>query len=150
MCYNMGNLKNPSTKNSIIEAAELKKYTASLGDYPLPLDVALPLFDWYVLCRNNEYSGLVKTIDINNEAVKKVSAGHYFILQDTAIDGIELKKGDVLRSENSDYNEVLKVAGIISSEINNNNPRLALFHLDSLILKKYSTHELEGIYNSLH
>lgn len=39
MCYNMGNLKDPATKNSIIETAELKKYTSNLGAYPLPLDV---------------------------------------------------------------------------------------------------------------
>ena len=32
----MGNLTDPSTRNSILETAELKKYTGNLSTYPLP------------------------------------------------------------------------------------------------------------------
>ena len=62
MCYNMGNLKDPATKNSILETDELKKYTGNLSNYPLPLDIALPLFDWKVLYRNNFYTGLIQNL----------------------------------------------------------------------------------------
>ena len=41
MCYNMGNLKNPGTKNFILESYELRKYISSLNTYPLQLDVAV-------------------------------------------------------------------------------------------------------------
>lgn len=150
MCYNMGNLKDPSTKNSIIETAELKKYTGNLSTYPLPLDVALPLFEWYVLFRNNQYKGLIKTIDIINPAIKKINNDHYFFLKDTTINDIAFKKGDLLRKEKSEYDEVVKAAKLISSKLKNTTLTLALFHLDSVTLKKYSTHELESIYNSLY
>lgn len=62
MCYNMGNLKNPAVTNSIIDPKELNRYTEKLAGYPLPLDIALPLFEWKVLFRKNEYQGLVKEL----------------------------------------------------------------------------------------
>src|ERR1019366_1414323 len=62
MCYNMGNLTHPGTGNSILETTELKKYIASVTTYPLPLDVALPIFDWKVLFHEGSYAGLVKDL----------------------------------------------------------------------------------------
>jgi hypothetical protein len=150
MCYNMGNLKDPATKNSIIETAELKKYTSNLWAYPLLLDAGLPLFDWYVLFRKNNYTGLVKSIDISNPAISILNRDKYIFIKDTMLSGIEFKKEDILRREESDYKEVLSAATFISSKLNNPAPSVALFHLDSVTLKKYSAHELENIYNSLH
>ena len=150
MCYNMGNLKDPATKNSIIEIAELKKYAGNLGIYPLPLDVGLPLFDWYVLVRKNKYKGLVKSIDTYNTVLSATAADQFIFLKDTILNDIEFKKDDLLRREKSEYNEVVNAAAFISSKLKNSAPSLALFHLDSVTLKKFSTHELENIYNSLH
>ena len=150
MCYNMGNLTNSATKNSIIEINELKKYIHNLADYPLPLDVGLPLFDWYILFRNNQYKGLIKTLDIIDPNIKKIDAEHYFILKDTSINNFDLKKGDVLRKEESKYEEVVKAAIQLNKKLNSNVIRIALFHLDSVTLRKYPTYELENIYNIFH
>jgi hypothetical protein len=151
MCYNMGNLKNPATNNSIIENEELKKYTATLSTYPLPLDVALPLFNWKVLFRNNSYAGLIESLPTEllqpNFAVK--NSNKYTILKDTILNGYTFKKGDILRDEQSNNEEVLKAAKSISRQLTNTAPRVSLYHLDSIILSKYQIHELETIYNSL-
>lgn len=150
MCYNMGNLKDLTTKNSIIESEELKKYTSNLGAYPLPLDVGFPLFDWYVLVRKNKYSGLVKSIDTNNPLLSKIGPNQFIFLKDTVINAIEFKKNDLLRKEISSNNEVLSAATFISSKLKNTTLSVVLFHLDSVTLKKHSTYELENIYNSMH
>ncbi len=152
MCYNMGNLKNPATTNSILETAELKKYTGNLSRYPLPLDVAFPLFNWKVLYRNNMYSGLIQglpDIFFANSFCSK-NGNHYQVLKDTLLHGYDLKKGDLLRDEQSEIEEVLTAAGEIRRHLKNTPLRVSLYHLDSVILSKYSTHELESIYNSLH
>ena len=151
MCYNMGNLKNPATGNSIIETAELEKYTGNLSGYPLPLDVAFPLFGWKVLFRNNIYSGLVENLpgDVLTGDFISVSGNRYTILHDTTLAGYAFKKGDVLRDEQSSYATVLSAAQSISRRLKNTAPRVSLYHLDSVILKKYSLHELETVYNSL-
>ncbi len=152
MCYNMGNLKDPATRNSILETAELKKYTGNLSSYPLPLDIALPLFDWKVLYRNNIYTGLVQNLPaaaFSNSFCKR-SGNRYDILKDTLLAGYDLKKGDLIRDEQSNLQEILSTANEISSQLKNTRLRVSLYHLDSLILSKYPTHELESIYNSLH
>jgi hypothetical protein len=152
MCYNMGNLKNPATNNSILETEELKKYTGNLSRYPLPLDVAFPLFNWKVLYRNNQYSGLIQGLPdavFSNSFCPK-TGNRYRVLKDTLLQGYDLRKGDMLRDEQSDIKEVLAAAGEISRHLKNTPLRVSLYHLDSVILSKYSTHELESIYNSLH
>lgn len=151
MCYNMGNLKNLATKNSIIETEELKKYIGNVSSYPLPLDVALPLFDWKVLFRNNQYFGLIQDLPstvLNNSFTKK-NDNRYEILKDTLLQGYDLKKGDILKDEQSQYEEIISAAGEISNRLKNTRIRVSLYHLDSVLLSKYSTHELESIYNSL-
>lgn len=151
MCYNMGNLKNPAVKNSIIEKKELQKYTVHLSSYPLPLDIALPLFDWKVLFRNNAYTGLIQDLPdaVFSESFIKRNHNRYEVTTDTLLHGYSLKKGDVLRNEQSDYNEIMEAAKLISKQLKNTQPRVALYHFDSLILSKYTNHELESIYNSL-
>jgi len=151
MCYNMGNLKNPATKNSIIEAAELKKYTGNLDNYTLPLDVALPLFDWKVLFRANEYRGLIQHLPDSvfaGELFKK-TFNNYEVLKDSLLQGYELKKGDFLRNEESLYKEIIAVTNELNSKLKNTTRRVSLYHLDSITLSKFSTHELESIFNSL-
>ncbi|GAB2836150.1 hypothetical protein [Ferruginibacter profundus] len=151
MCYNMGNLKNPATKNSILETAELKKYIGNLYTYPLPLDIALPLFEWKVLFRNNVYTGLIETLPdtlFTSDFVTK-KENRLELLKDTLLQGYELRKGDILRNEQSNYSEILSAAAAINTRLKNTHPRVSLYHLDSVILSKYSLHELETIYNSL-
>jgi len=151
MCYNMGNLKALATKNSIIETEELKKYVDNLAIYPLPLDVALPLFNWKVLFRNNTYNGLIENLPdsllSNILFIKKEN--QYKLLKDTVLASYALQKGDILRNEQSSYNEIISTAAVINKKLKNTSIRVSLYHLDSLLLNKYSTNELETIYNSL-
>jgi len=151
MAYNMGDLKDPSAKNSILETSELKKYIGDLSSYPLPLDVALPLFEWKVLFRQNVYTGLLENFPdsfFNNASIKKTT-NRFEVLRDTILNGYEFKKGDIIRKEESSYEEILSAAKLISERLSATNIRLSLFHLDSVILSKYSVYEMENIFNSL-
>lgn len=151
MCYNMGNLKNLITKNSILETGELKKYLGNLASYPLALDVALPLFEWKVLFRNNIYSGLIENLPDSyfNNSFALQKENRLEILKDTLLQGYTFKKGDIIRNEKSDYTEVLSAAGEVSKRLKNTTLRVSLYHLDSVILNKYSFNEMETIYNSM-
>ena len=151
MCYNMGNLKNPATTNSILEVQELKKYIGHLSSYPLDLDVALPLFDWKVLFRNNVYSGLIENLPdtvFTNLFITKQD-NRYQFLKDTLLQGYDFKKGDILRNEKPAYAEIIDAATAINKRLKNTRLRVSLYHLDAVILKKYSPNELEAIYNSM-
>lgn len=152
MCYNMGNLKDPATLNSILETAELKKYVGNLSTFPLPLDMAFPLFSWKVLYRNNRYTGLIQNLpdSVFSNSFCRRSGNRFFILHDSLLAGYDLRKGDMIRDEQSNIKEVFAAANEIGKHLKNTPLRVSLFHLDSVILSKYKIHELESIYNSLH
>ena len=151
MCYNMGNLKDSKTGNSILEANELEKYIENLNSYPLPLDIALPLFEWKVLFRNNQFDGIISNIsDSALAGVATASGNNYTFNKDTLLVGYPFRKGDVLRVEKSSYNEIIKTANLLSPKLRTEEFTLSLFHLDSTVLSKFSKNELETIYNSLN
>lgn len=152
MCYNMGNLKDIRSNNSIIEKDELLKFTGKLNEYPLPLDVALPVFSWKVWFRNGAYHGITEEFpdSLLNGPCFEREANRYTAKYDTVLAGYEFHKSDLLRLEESKPADVSAVAGIISAQLKNTQTRVALYHLDSLLLSKYSYHELESFYNGLY
>jgi hypothetical protein len=151
MCYNMGNLANPATRNSIIDVNELKKYIAGLADYPLPLDVAFPIFEWKVWFRNDRFEGLVENFSngLLGPSFVKQEGNRYTFLKDTLIAGYAFKKKDVLRSEQSSFSTVMDAVHEIGSRLSNDSLRVSLYHLDSITLEKYTAHEMEAIFNGM-
>jgi len=151
MCYNMGNLRDASTRNSIIDAAEFKKYTSRLGDYPLPLDIALPLFNWKVLFRQQEYRGLLRELPDSalTGSFLHREGNRFRVLKDTVLMGYGLLRDDIIRVEESQFETIMAVAAELNARLKNSAPRLSLYHWDSLLLRKYPDHELETLYNSL-
>lgn len=56
MCYNTGDIDSPGESNSILDLEDAKKYLQGKHRaYPLPLDVALPVFPghWYTGMKNS-------------------------------------------------------------------------------------------------
>src|SRR5690606_39202367 len=58
MFYNMGEMSSPSEENSILNLNTAEKYLGRLEEYPLELDLALPIFSWAVQFRNNQMEKL--------------------------------------------------------------------------------------------
>lgn len=146
MCYNMGNLRNPGSKNSILEVSELKKYVSGIATYPLRLDIALPVFDWYAWFRHDRYKGLIHGDQVDDLPLveEKISFAN-----DTIINGFTFEKGDWLRHEESRADEVKKAGQLISEKIRGKELNVILYHLDEKTLSKYTDHELENFFNSL-
>lgn len=146
MCYNMGNLRHPQTKNSIIEGEELKKYTSNMDNYPLPLDVALPIFDWYILFEGNTYKGLVRDFSPSAELAKQE---RIVFRNDTTFCGYTFKAGQWLRHEQSHAAVVQNCAALVRKKLKAKELTVILYHLDESHLTNYSLHELESFYNRL-
>jgi len=150
MCYNMGNLKNPATKNSILDTEELKKYLNGLNSYPLPLDIALPIFSWNVYFRNNTYKGIVSTLSTKELPVEAGTWQNnlFTFSKDTVLKDISFQKNDQLRVEESSNKELLLTAKYISSKLSARNKHftVSFFHTDELLLNKHPQHELETLF----
>lgn len=147
MCYNMGNLKNPATQNSILEMQELQKYIANLGGYKLPLDLALPLFNWYVWFSDMKLKGLLYASQL---PVALQGREKYVFAADTVVNGLVFKKGDMLRFEDSRPEEIGAAAGLVGPKIRNSRMRLVFFHLDSTLIARYDDQILENIIHRMY
>ena len=65
----------------------------------------------------------------------------------TTIEGHDIKEGDVIRTERSDFSEVMKVKQIVGKRFRSRQGRTILYHLDSLNLSKYSSDEIHSIFS---
>lgn len=149
MCYNMGDLRKPGDHNSILDVNTLRAYTGNdrIAKYPLPLDFALPLFEWGVLFRKGQYAGLTRNMPLQIENVFR-PAGKltWTVVKDTAIDNVRLHPGDLIRHEDSQTDAVKQAAALLSEQRQAHAPVIIFYHLEPGILHKYELHELETIY----
>ena len=64
MFYNFGRLQARGELNSIFNEQEASRYTSYISEYPLPLDVVLPIFSWAIHSHHEKITGLLE-----NEAI---------------------------------------------------------------------------------
>lgn len=152
MCYNMGNTRKTGNHNSILDTKTAQQYLSGIGSYPLPLDIALPLFSWTLQFRDTRFVGILR--DINPEMVQNSNLfivknrNEYTCLKDTVWNGYEFRNGDQLRTEAVAPTDLEKIATYTAQRIKNREIRVIYFSCDSLTLSKYSTYELETVYNT--
>ena len=148
MCYNMGNLRKYGTQNSILDVPELQKYAGkNLGLYPMDIDVALPLFSWSVVFRNKQYAGISKRVglsDLTNKAMFSLQNDGLFVAK-TDLPTFGLIKNDIVRYEESKYEDIKKSTEYLSSYLSGKPINLIYYHLDQNLLKNYEINQLEEI-----
>ncbi|MGB4774691.1 MAG: hypothetical protein WBP45_05950 [Daejeonella sp.] len=153
MCYNMGNLRKYGSQNSILEISELKKYTGeNLSAYPLPMDVALPLFSWCVVFRNKEYAGISKSLNpgiLRTKALFKAKGNNeYEAIAD--MEDYGLRKADLVRYEEVSAEKLLETSRYLSSYLAGDSLNLIFYHLDKKTITKYTDDELKKIRDSFY
>lgn len=153
MCYNMGDLKNPNTTNSIIDPPVAKRYLKDLKSYPLQLDIALPIFSWVLQFRQGQFLGILRGMapqDIHTVAplFKQQKESLYAVNRDTVFMGYDLRQGDALRTEQSHLESVERVAQFVAKNLDQDSLSVVLFSSDSLSLSNYSAHALQALFNS--
>lgn len=152
MCYNMGDLRKPGDHNSILDQETMQSYIGSdrVATYPLPLDIALPLFDWTVLFKAGRYAGILR--NIGDAALRDTSlfapSGDrlYIVKKDSLVNGYMLQAGNVVRRETSDSKELEAVAQMVARQRQDYAPVVIFYHLDSVTLHNYPLDELQKIY----
>ena len=155
MCYNMGNLRKYGDHNSILNMDDLEAYTARdrISHYPLPLDLALPLFEWNVLFRRQAYAGLLRDLDATDLAdghiFRRNGSQLYTIIKDTIVKGYPLRAGEEIRYETCPPALLKKAARYLSKQRQDYDPAVVLYHLDANTLQRYDLADLEAVYDIL-
>lgn len=151
MFYNMGNVEDITAKNSILDLTIAKQYLGNLEKYPLPVDIALPIFSWGVLIREGRMTGLINNLrasDLKDESrFSKIDETHFELVKSTYLQGYYLYKGDVLRLETVPAELLQEAAGLLSKAVADSDLTVIFYHLDSIALNSYSYETLEDICN---
>ncbi|MBC7508900.1 MAG: hypothetical protein H7320_09155 [Ferruginibacter sp.] len=148
MCYNMSNIQHTSTNNSVFDIADLEQYLTPTSPYPLPLDVALPVFGWYAWFNNGKFKGIISP----NEHREVLADTSYFttsgniinVKKDIEIDNQYLREGDVLRMEFPTESALIKAGKLLRDKVLNIK-RIAFYHYDNQLIKQYEP-TIEKIY----
>lgn len=102
MYYNMGEVRQWEEPNSILNPAAAAPYLQARS-YALPLDLALPVFQWGVLFREGEMIRLLSGLSANDlsdpERFYDMKGGRYEVVQGTFLQGHYLYEGDLIRLE---------------------------------------------------
>ncbi len=153
MCYNVADWKKVATKNSIFDTEVIGSYLGNLEAYPLPLDVALPLFRWTAIYRNNRFVAFVNNLD--NQRIKQYSflqktkeANRFVVLADTSALGLSLRRGDLFRTESANFHDLLITIEVLRKRIQNQNLTFALYHLDQPTLTYYSDDQVSQLFQA--
>ncbi|RYD58565.1 MAG: hypothetical protein EOP56_02980 [Sphingobacteriales bacterium] len=137
MCYNLGQIRDKRTHNSIFELAELKKYFRK-DRYPLPLDIALPVFGWHVWFREQQLKGILYEMpaQLPASAFSLLKQGQYQVTKDTVWQGQYLREGDLLRSEYPEAASLQAAAELLKKE-QPDYRRIIFFHWSSTNVYTY-------------
>lgn len=151
MCYNMGDLKKPSTRNSIIDPETVQQYSKGFSAYPLPLDIAFPVFGWTVLFRDGKYAGLLPLFELQHlKTIGELNAPNSIrIKHDTVYNGFRFERGDEIRIELPVLSDILQSADLLKGKMGTDSFSVSLYHLDSLHLYRYNSDDLEKMFNSM-
>ena len=151
MCYNLIKPLTNKDQNSILDIKELALYLDKKRDYPIHLDIALPVFNWTQLYQNNQFAGLKQIEKSQIETFAKVVKPMWYEVQkDTTIDWSEYYRvGDQIK-----YEEVSKVTLQQAIQLIKRNIQLdkkttiTLFSLDNGTFNKYKDEEISSFYDS--
>jgi uncharacterized protein involved in tolerance to divalent cations len=119
MAYNMGNISQSNAQNSILSMPVLKQYINSSSSYPLPAKLALPIFSWKLLYRDNHFKGIFSHLsDSILKANFRTTDRVFYANQSTFYwEGFTFKKNDVIRVEQVSSVELAKAEKYIRSHL---------------------------------
>jgi hypothetical protein len=155
MLYNTGDIDDPATGNSIFEPLSAEQYLTDRM-YPIPLDLALPLFQWGLVFREGELWKIVDGIseaaltdtarfERYEQAENALGVSRYLTRQNTFLSGHFLRPGDVLRLESIPPELLQMAAGVAQRITLAQDARVAFFDLDSATCTRYDPRMLRAL-----
>ena len=143
MFYNTGDIESENTQNSIFDLQDAEKYVyGARKDYPLPLDLALPVFSWTLVYREGEFWKIINGVppDLQDTARFETvaqDAARLQVKKATFLAGHYLRPGDHLRIEHITNELLSEAAGLAAQTDLATNTTVAFFYLDSVATRRF-------------
>jgi len=142
MYYNMSDISDINTKNSILDNEIAKKYHYNFDTYPLKLKLALPLYSQAIQFRNNKALEIFEGVEKKDfdENFKALDKNKYEVIKSTYFQGRYIYKDDIFKFEDSNENDI-KTAFDDFFKISKNNFNEVIFYT----LKYKNKYDLEKL-----
>jgi len=157
MFYNTGDVEEEGARNTIFHPEDALKYLVGAPeDYPLPLDLALPIFSWGLVFREAELWKIVpgplpleamRTGGkyIEHPASEPFSARLWEVREGTFLGGHYLRPGDHLRVSASSPDLLFKAAELAQKLDLADDASLAFFQLNAAGSEHFSAQLLDSV-----
>ncbi|MEO7091758.1 MAG: hypothetical protein ABI175_00820 [Polyangiales bacterium] len=155
MFYNMGKFSPDPEQRMIFDAASAEKYLARIDEYPLPLDVALPIWSWTVHLRDDMVVGLMQSTDPGElpalDFLVADGADRFVATRSAFLHGTFLREGDVLKVEVTGPAETSAAAAMLAPHLRGGGAArtVTLFDLSERNLTRHGTDQLDNVFRSL-
>ncbi|SKA86979.1 hypothetical protein SAMN02745130_02771 [Thiothrix eikelboomii] len=110
MYYNMSDIRDPETKNYILDPAVGQTYLQNFEKYPLPLDLALPLYQQTRVIRRGKLVHLANSAEPNAAKTERLDEHHYTVTQGHYWQEYYLYPEDELRVDTVDLKSLQQAA----------------------------------------
>lgn len=126
MVYNTDRFNDIKTRNSILNPNTVRTYLKKKLYTMIPLDIALPIFQWDIVFRDGAFA--------------RISKSH----------GGDLTRGDTVRHEQVDIKDIVYTQKLLYQYLNLERKGYStiLYHLDSVNIKTYSYEDIKSVYNN--
>jgi hypothetical protein len=167
MFYNMGAFSADPDARSIFDAASASRYLARVADYPLPLDVALPIWSWVVHVRDDRVVGLLQSTDPSEldrscalpggeagachgvDYLAPTGDGRYRATRSTFFHGAFLREGDLLKPEVTAPADTLAAAELVAPRLDAAPRTITLFDLSERNLARHDLASLDRVFRTI-
>ena len=140
MYYNMGDI-DAGEANSIYEPSVAARYIPSLRDYPMTLDIALPIFSWGLQIREGHVIRLLNKMNFlhfqNDPNFERSDSNRYRAKIACFSGGYYFKEGDLVKIEHVSAGELAQIAEEISRHSNHRLGNIIFYDLDKTNLILY-------------
>jgi hypothetical protein len=141
MYYNMGVIASDSS-NSIYEQKTALKYVENLKQYPLALDVALPVFSWGIQVRHNKVIALLNKVNehsfTSDSHFIRTSPAFYKVRERVIRMGYYFEQDDLIKIESITADDIEEMANDLSTRLAQKPRRIIFYDLDHFNITPYS------------
>lgn len=126
MVYNTDRFDDINVENSILNSSTVEQYLNKKLDFRLPLDVALPIYQWDLVFRGEKFD--------------RIARGWYEDIDST----------ETIRHEQVPTSELQKTQELLNRylHLESSKHSTVLYHLDSTNVNNYNHEDIKSIYNN--
>ena len=145
MCYATSSPTEGMDRNSILDLGLLKSYTKNINDYPLPFDIALPLYSWGVI---KNHLGKIRLIngltadDLQSPAYRQTGDNNFEVMEDCFLQGMYLNSGFTIKIEEITPELLAETKEYLNKKIKSGYD-IVYFHLSKGFLSRFSINDLK-------